>query len=89
MKTIQIVSGISMIYFLINCLTDTAEEARVEALMGIITMFLVFLIASHLYGIQKNDIADEIRENHKRNTNSSVPSNSITHKTNVPSTPTK
>lgn len=89
MRAIQIVSGLSILYFIAQCFFVTAEQARMEALMGILTMSLVFIIASHLYGVQKNDIADEIRENHKRNTNSSVPSNSITHKTNVPSTPTK
>jgi hypothetical protein len=67
MRAIQIVSGVSIVYFLIHCLINTNNEANEEALMAILTMSLVFLIASHLHGIQKNDIADEIRENHKRN----------------------
>ena len=89
MKAVQVVSGISIAYFLIQCIIDVTEEAKVEALMATITMLLVFIMASHLRGIQNKEIADEIKENHKRNTNSSVPSNSITHKTNVPSTPTR
>jgi hypothetical protein len=67
MRIIQIISGISIVYFLIKCVIVGAEEAKMEALMGVITMFLVFLMSSHLYGKEKNDIADEIKENHKRN----------------------
>lgn len=89
MRAIQIVSGVSIVYFLVHCLIDTTEEAKTEALMAILTMFLVFLIATHLYGIQKNDIADEVKENHKRNTTPNIHSNSVTHKTDVPRTLTK
>jgi hypothetical protein len=66
MKVIQVISGLSIIYFLIQCVINDVDEAKMEALMGTITMLLIFLLSSHLYGIQKNDIADEIKENHKR-----------------------
>lgn len=71
------VSGLSIIYFLVKCVIGDVEEAKMEALMGVITMFLVFLMSSHLYGKQKNDIADEIKENHKRNNASNNGTNSV------------
>lgn len=88
MKTIQIISGVSILYFLTQIGISDNEKAKVIALMGVIIMMLIFVIASHLYGL-KNDIANEIKENHKRNIAPSVPSNSVTYKTDVPSTLTK
>jgi ABC-type transport system involved in cytochrome bd biosynthesis fused ATPase/permease subunit len=65
MRGLQIISIFSIAYFIAQCIIATTDEAKMIALMGILLMILVLLVSSHLYG-KRNDIADEIRENHKR-----------------------
>jgi hypothetical protein len=63
MKTIQAVSGISLLYFLAQMALDVTQEGKSEAFMAVLMFLVIFLMASHLIGIQNNDIADEIKKN--------------------------
>lgn len=70
MKTIQIVSGFSMVYFFIQMVLDRTQEGKSEAFMAEIMFVIVFLMASHLIGIKNKDITDEIKNNKDSNRSS-------------------
>ncbi len=52
MKTIQLVSGLSLVYFFAQIVLDKTQEGKSEAFMAVIMFIIVFLMASHLIGIK-------------------------------------
>lgn len=78
MKTIQMVSGLSLVYFFAQIILDKTQEGKSEAFMAVLMFIIVFLMASHLIGIKNKDIADEIKNKNGVNNDSS---NSVFHTT--------
>jgi hypothetical protein len=77
MKTIQTVSGVSLLYFFAQMALDVTQEGKSEAFMAVLMFFVIFLMASHLIGIQNNDIADEIKKNKANSRGNGNDSNSL------------
>lgn len=71
MKTIQMISGFSLVYFFAQMAMDRTQEGKSEAFMALLMFLIVFLMASHLIGIKNRDIADEIKNNKDNTTNNS------------------
>jgi hypothetical protein len=78
MKSIQIISGIAMIFFLTKVYVVASQEAKAECFMSSIIFMLILILTSHFIGMARidKDISDEIKKNHfdklnkrKRSTN--------------------
>jgi hypothetical protein len=66
MKSIQIISGLAMIFFLTKVYVVEAQEAKAECFISSMVFLLILILASHFIGMARidKDIADEIKKNH-------------------------